>query len=209
MIDQQIIKNVILDLGGVLVDVEPETTYAEFERILRPESFRQIISEELPEIVHAMETGSWSKERFKQTVLAHCNKGVSDSQVIDAWCDMILEFRAPRVKMTQDLGKKYKLYLLSNTNVYHVSYFENEFKNRFHFSIKKLFKKVYYSNEIGFRKPDPSAFEYVLNDSGLNAAETVLVDDRADNCETARKLGMQAIKVPEQSGLEAVIKQLI
>ncbi|MDA3878957.1 MAG: HAD family phosphatase [Prolixibacteraceae bacterium] len=209
MIDQQIIKNVILDLGGVLVDVEPETTHAELERILRPESFSQIFSEKLPEIVVAMETGAWSKEKFKRTMLDACQKGVSASQVVDAWCDMILEFRAMRVKMVQDLGEKYNLYLLSNTNVYHVSYFENEFKNRFHFPIKKLFKKVYYSNKIGFRKPDPKAFEFVLEDAGLNPAETVLVDDSAENCETAAKLGMQAIKVPPQSGLEAVIKQLI
>jgi putative hydrolase of the HAD superfamily len=209
MIDQQIIKNVILDLGGVLVDIEPETTHEELERILRPEAFPKIFSEELPEIVVAMETGTWSKEKFKRTMLQNCHKGVSASQVVDAWCDMILEFRATRVKMVQELNKKYNLYLLSNTNVYHVSYFENEFKNRFHFSIKKLFKKVYYSNKIGYRKPDPKAFEYVLNDAGLNAAETVLVDDRAENCETAGKLGMQTIKVPEQSGLEAVINQLL
>lgn len=209
MIDQQIIKNVILDLGGVLVDIDPETTHEELERILRPEAFSKIFSEELPEIVVAMETGALSKEKFKRTMLKNCHKGVSASQVVDAWCDMILEFRTPRVKMVQKLNKKYNLYLLSNTNVYHVSYFENEFKNRFHFSIKKLFKKVYYSNKIGYRKPDPKAFEYVLNDAGLNANETVLVDDRADNCETAVKLGMQAIKVPKQSGLEAVINQLL
>lgn len=209
MIDQQIIKNVILDLGGVLVDIDPETTHAELERILRPEAFSQIFSEELPEVIVAMETGAWSKEEFKRTMLKSCHKGVSASQVVDAWCDMILEFRAPRVKMVQKLAKKYNVYLLSNTNVYHVSYFEDEFKNRFHFSIKKLFKKVYYSNKIGYRKPDPRAFEFVLKDANLNPGETVLVDDRAENCESAEKLGIKSIKVPDNSGLEAVINQLL
>jgi putative hydrolase of the HAD superfamily len=129
--------------------------------------------------------------------------------MIDAWCAMILEFRAIRVKMLQDLSQKYKLFLLSNTNVYHVSYFEKEFKNRFHFPISDLFEKVYYSNEIGFRKPDAQAFEHVLTDAGIVASETVMVDDRPDNCLAAEALGMKSIVVPEKTGLEAIVDQLL
>ena len=209
MIDQQIIKNVILDLGGVLVDIEPEETYAAFKRIFLPEIISAIKWDELPEVVLAMETGKWSKNKFKKTMLQSCKPGVSASQMIDAWCAMLLEFRAPRVKMVQDLAQKYNIYLLSNTNVYHVGYFEKEFQNRFHFPLKELFTKVYYSNEIGYRKPDKEAFEYVLKDAGLNAVETVLVDDNTLNCESAIQMGLQAIQVPENSGLEAVINQLL
>ncbi|MGF7138188.1 HAD family hydrolase [Roseimarinus sediminis] len=208
MIDQKIIKNVILDLGGVLVDIEPENTYAEFERIFLPEVFVDINWDSLPEVVVAMETGQWSKDKFKRTMMKACKPGVSVPQMVDAWCAMLMEFRAPRVKMVQELARKYNVYLLSNTNVYHVSYFENEFKNRFHFPLKDLFTKVYYSNKIGHRKPEREAFEYVLNDAGIKAEETVMVDDRPDNCDAARKMGMQALQVPENSGLEAVISYL-
>lgn len=209
MIDQQIIKNVILDLGGVLVDIEPKETYAAFKRIFLPNVLVDVNWHDLPEVVVAMETGQWSKNKFKKTMLQSCKPGVSASQMIDAWCAMLLEFRALRVTMVQDLAEKYNVYLLSNTNIYHVSYFEKEFLNRFHFSIKELFKKVYYSNEIGYRKPDKRAFEYILNDSDILAVETVLVDDNALNCDIAKQMGMQTINVPEESGLEAVIKQLL
>jgi putative hydrolase of the HAD superfamily len=165
--------------------------------------------DDLPEVVVAMETGEWSKNKFKKTMLQSCKPGVSASQMIDAWCAMLLEFRAPRVKMVQDLAEKYKVYLLSNTNVYHVGYFEKEFLYRFHFPLKELFTKVYYSNEIGFRKPDNRVFEHVMTDAGLLAAETVLIDDNAENCSAAEALGLQAIQVPENSGLEAVVKQLL
>lgn len=209
MNDQKNIKNVIVDLGGVLVDIDPENTYAEFRRILLPEVQLNLNWDELPEVVVGMETGAWSKEKFKSTLRQACKKGVSDSQIVDAWCAMLEEFKAIRVKYLKDLGEKYNLYLLSNTNVYHVDYFEKEFKNRYHFSLKKLFKKVYYSHEIGSRKPDLKAFEFVLNDAQLNAAETVMVDDRLDNCQAAEAVGMQVIHVPANTGLEAIIKKLL
>lgn len=208
MIDQQIIKNVILDLGGVLVDIDPNETYAAFRRIFLPNVIMEIRWDDLPEVVVSMETGTWSKNKFKKTMLQACKPGVSESQMIDAWCAMLLEFKAPRVKMVQRLAKKYNVFLLSNTNVYHITYFEKEFSNRFHFPLKDLFQKVYYSNEIGIRKPDKQAFEYVLTDAGLVATETILVDDNEQNCEAAIKLGMQAIQVPKDTGLEAVICQL-
>ena len=209
MIDQQIIKNVILDLGGVLVDFEPEETYAAFKRIFRPEVLLEIKWDELPEVVVAMETGQWGKTKFKKTMLQLCKPGVSASQMIDAWCAMLLEFRAPRVKMVQDLAEKYNIYLLSNTNVYHVGYFEKEFMNRFHFPLQELFTEVYYSNQIGFRKPDNAAYEHVLKDAGIKAEETVFVDDKVENCSAAELMGFKTIKVPEDSGLEAVIHHLL
>lgn len=209
MDNQKAIKNVIFDLGGVLVDLEWQNTYDEFARILKPEFKDAVNWDTLPEVVVGMETGTWGKNKFKKNMLAQCKPGVSASQMIDAWCAMILEFRAIRVKILQDLSQKYKLFLLSNTNVYHVSYFEKEFKNRFHFPISDLFEKVYYSNEIGFRKPDVQAFEHVLNDAGIIATETVMIDDRPDNCLAAETLGMKSIVVPEKTGLEAVIDQLL
>jgi putative hydrolase of the HAD superfamily len=206
---QKIIKNIILDLGGVLVDIEPQNTYKAFKRIFKPGVLVDIDWDNLPEVVTAMETGKWSKEKFKKTMLEACKPGVSASQMVDAWCAMLMEFRAPRVKMVEDLAKNYNVYLLSNTNVYHVSFFEKEFKYRFHFPLKRLFKKVYYSNEIGLRKPDPKAFEYVLNDADLIAEETVMVDDRSENCEAAASLGMQYLKVSDKSGLEEIIGELL
>ncbi len=209
MNNQKIIKNVILDLGGVLVDIEPQNTYKAFKRIFKAEYQIDIDWENLPEVVIAMETGKWSKDKFKKTMLEACKQGVSASQMVDAWCAMLMEFRTKRVKMVEDLAEKYNVYLLSNTNVYHVNFFEKEFKNRFHFPLKRMFKKVYYSHEIGFRKPDPKAFEYVLKDAGLVPEETVMVDDRMDNCQAAALVGMQYIKVPDDTGLENVIGKLL
>jgi putative hydrolase of the HAD superfamily len=202
-------KNILFDLGGVLIDIDFEQTRNAFNRILKPEAKAKLNWNELPEFVTAMQTGRWSKDLFKAEMLRHCKPGTSAHQMVDAWCAMIQEFPSFRLTMLRELAKTYNLYLLSNTNTYHIRFFEFEFLNRYHVPLKKEFKKVYYSSQIGYRKPDPDSFRYVLNDAGLIAAETVLVDDRQDNCDTAKSLGMGAIKVPDNTGLEAVIEQIL
>ncbi|MBN1925246.1 MAG: HAD family phosphatase [Prolixibacteraceae bacterium] len=202
-------KNILFDLGGVLIDIDVKQTLEAFNRILLPEVSAKINWNELPEVVVAMETGRWTKEKFKSEMLPLCKPGTSAYQMVDAWCAMLQEFPSSRLKMVRELSKNYNLYLLSNTNAYHIRFFEFEFFNRYHVPLRNEFKKVYYSSEIGFRKPDPECFRYVLTDAGIIASETVLIDDRQDNCETAELLGMSSIKVPENTGLEAVIGQLL
>jgi putative hydrolase of the HAD superfamily len=209
MIDQKIIKNVILDLGGVLVNIDPESTYTAFKRIFLPEVMEQFNWEELPEIVNEMETGKISNDEFKSRMLELCKSGVTPSEMIDAWCAMIHDFPAKRVGMVKKLAENFNVYLLSNTNSYHIKFFEKEFKYRYHANLHDLFTKVYYSSVIGFRKPNAEAFQFVLNDANLLASETVMIDDRQDNCDAAIALGMHALKVPENSGLERVFCQLV
>jgi putative hydrolase of the HAD superfamily len=209
MIDQHNVKNVILDLGGVLLDYNPQKTFSALKRILTPENSEEIQWDEIPEIVVAMETGRWTKHEFLEYIKRVCKPDVIEEEIIDAWCAMIQEFPHERVEMVKTLSEKYKVYMLSNTNALHIKYFEKEFKNRYHCSLQHLFSKVYYSSEIGFRKPDAESFLHVLTDAGIKAEETIFIDDREDNCQAAESLGMQSLKVPENSGLEAVIDHLI
>jgi len=209
MIDQHIVKNVILDLGGVLVDIEPDNTINELKRIVQPHLLENLNWDEIPEVVLAMETGKWNKQQFIQHFKSICKPGVIEEEIVDAWCAMFLEFPRERVEMVKSLGKKYNLYLLSNTNSYHIKCFESEFKNRYNFPLKRLFKNIYYSSEIGFRKPDTECFNHVLAHAGLNPEETIMVDDREDNCRAAESVGMHFLKVPENSGLEAVVGELL
>jgi glucose-1-phosphatase len=209
MINQHNVKNVILDLGGVLLDINPQKTFSALKRILSPEESVSIQWDEIPEIVLAMETGRWKKHEFIDHLKKVCKPDVIEEEMVDAWCAMILEFPHDRVEMVKSLSEKYQVFLLSNTNILHIKYFEKEFKNRYHISLHQLFSKVYYSSEIGYRKPDIDSFLYVLNDAGIKAEETIMVDDREDNCIMAESIGMHSLKVPEKSGLEAVIDQLI
>jgi len=209
MIDQQNVKNVILDLGGVLVDIEPSNTVEAFKRIMQPDIYESINWEDATEALCSMEVGKWDKSQFFGYFKKICKPSVIEEEIIDAWNAMVLEFPHERVEMVKSLAQKYNLFLLSNTNEIHISCFEQDFKNRYHIHLPDLFSKVFYSSEIGFRKPHAESFHYVLNHAGIIAEETVMVDDREDNCRMAESIGMQSIKVPENSGLEAVIGELL
>jgi glucose-1-phosphatase len=209
MIDQSKVKNVILDLGGVLVDIDPELTVNALQRIVQPHLVHTLRWDEIPEVVYAMETGKWDKRKFMEHFNQVCKTDVIEEEIVDAWCAMVLEFPHQRVEMVKLLAEKYNVYLLSNTNAIHIKYFEKEFKNRYNFSLHKLFTNVYYSSEIGLRKPEVECFNHVLNHAGIKPEETIMVDDMEINCMGAEAAGLQSLKVPDNSGLEAVFEQLI
>ena len=55
----------------------------------------------------------------------------------------------------------------------------------------KLFKKVYYSHEIGFRKPNKEAFQLILDENNLNSDKVLFIDDSPQHIEGAKKLGLK------------------
>ena len=207
--DQNKIKNVVLDLGGVLVDIDPQQTLDAMMKLIDPKTSLKPDWAELNNVVHAMEVGKWSQEEFILKMKEVCKPNVTETEIIDAWCVMLLHFPSLRVDMVRLLSDRYRVFLLSNTNEIHVNSFEQQFESRYGFAMQSLFEKVFYSNEIGCRKPAPEAFLHVLNQAGLDPAETVMVDDRLDNCQGAEAVGMHNINVPENTGLEAVVDQLI
>jgi len=203
------LKNVVLDLGGVLVDIDPQKTLDAMMNLIDPKISLKPDWSELNNVVYAMEVGQWSQEEFILKMKEVCKPNVTEAEIMDAWCDMLLHFPSQRVDMIRLLSDRYRVFLLSNTNEIHVNRFEQQFENHYGFPMQSLFEKVFYSNEIGCRKPDAEAFLHVLNHAGLNPSETVMVDDRLDNCHGAEAVGMRYINVPENTGLEAIVDQLI
>ena len=163
MTDQQNVKNVILDLGGVLVDIEPENSIEAFKRIIRHDIYESINWKDTAEVLFPMEVGEWGKEQFFDYFKKICKPSVIEEEIVDAWNAMVLEFPHERVEMVKSLAKRYKLYLLSNTNCLHINCFESDFRDRYHINFRNLFSNVFYSSEIGFRKPDAESFHFVLD----------------------------------------------
>ncbi|RPI41971.1 MAG: HAD family phosphatase, partial [Bacteroidetes bacterium] len=57
---------------------------------------------------------------------------------------------------------------------------------------------IYYSYRIGFHKPDPGAWEYVIRDAGIDPGETLFLDDNIHNIKASQELGFQAIHLHER-----------
>jgi len=97
--------------------------------------------------------------------------------------------------------------LLSNTNALHVPYFVSLLKTQHGFEeMESLFEKVYYSHELGMRKPDRAIYEFVLRDAGIVPEETLFIDDREENILAARELGIAGHQLLDGETVPVVLK---
>jgi putative hydrolase of the HAD superfamily len=141
-----------------------------------------------------LETGRIEKGDFLAQMLKHAPEGTTDQQIIDAWNAMLLDFPVRRLQILQQLRQHYSLYLLSNTNSIHLEAFNNILQqSRGIPSLNEFFDKAYYSHLIGLRKPEKESYQLVLEENGLNPAETLFIDDTLPNIEGAKLVGLQTI----------------
>ena len=89
------------------------------------------------------------------------------------------------------IDSKYRLFLLSNNDHTHIEKFEHKEGQTFARDFYSCFEKVYFSYEIGLRKPDENAFKYVINNHNLNPKKTLFIDDKKENTNVAEQLGLQ------------------
>ncbi|MBX9850464.1 MAG: HAD-IA family hydrolase, partial [Cytophagaceae bacterium] len=121
----------------------------------------------------------------------------------NAWNALLLDMPLERIQLVQKLGKKYRTFLLSNTNDIHIQkvnqiLFEASGMKK----LDELFETAYYSYKINLGKPDVAIYEYVLKDKNLRPEETVFIDDNKDNIEGAKKAGLHVILVQDKTIIE-------
>ncbi len=185
-------KNIIFDLGGVLLNLDFQRTIDAFEK-LGVQGFENMFSQfKADELFRKLETGHISEADFYAAVKERTTKRITEAAIDDAYNALILDFRTESLAFLSTLSADYKLYLLSNTNSIHLKYFKKLLtKQTGEPLLDGYFTKAWYSNEVGLRKPGAEIFEFVLKDENLVAQETVFIDDTYMNIETAEKLGFK------------------
>jgi len=117
---------------------------------------------------------------------------ISKESLIFAWNAILLDFPKKRLEFLKQLveSKKYRLFLLSNTNDLHISWIQNDWGTELFNEFKNCFEQFYLSHEINFRKPNTDIYKFVLEENNLKASETLFVDDLKENTESAKTLGI-------------------
>jgi putative hydrolase of the HAD superfamily len=191
------IKNLIFDLGGVILDLSVDATLESFSK-LAGVSKQQVISifHESPGF-NEYEKGGMDSKAFRQYVKKAFTLNAIDHEIDTCWNEMLRGIPVNKLELLKKLKKEYRVYLLSNTNDIHLSYINDVMLPRItgETSLDHYFHKAYYSHRMGMRKPDAEIFEYVLNDSKLIPDQTLFLDDNALNVAGARSVGIKAIHV--------------
>ena len=180
------INTIFFDIGGVLLNIYPERTIKYLSNIINMSEEK--IEKAFPEDAHhKYERGEITGSDFFKAVKHSLpiSNNLTEKQFWNAW-GMSVGEETEVVKIMNKLTSKYPVWLLSNTNPYHI--FKEE---RF-----KLFEKItggIYSFEAGSRKPEEEIYIKALEIAKTTASNSLFVDDLIENIEMARELGINAI----------------
>lgn len=70
------------------------------------------------------------------------------------------------------------------------------------------FDAVYASHIMGIAKPRPEFYEYILAAEGMPASRAIFIDDRQENVDAARELGIHAIRFSVYEALVAALPEI-
>jgi putative hydrolase of the HAD superfamily len=188
------IKNIIFDLGGVILNIDYNLTAQAFKN-LGVSNFDELYSKaQQSELFDLMETGMVSNQEFRNGIRDTIKIELSDEEIDNAWNAMLLDLPFERIELLRKLkGEGYRLFLLSNTNQIHYdAYTKNLKKEHNAEGLEEFFEKTYFSHQIHKRKPLPGTFQFVLDDAQLNAEETIFIDDSLQHVLGAQETGINA-----------------
>lgn len=188
------VKNVLLDLGGVLLNLSLARTEEMFKKLGLADFDRHFTFLRYTPLFEDLEVGALSPSEFLSNFREQTGLQADDQSIINAWNGMLLDFPAERIKWLVELSNRYRVFLYSNTNAIHHDAFQKSFiLEHPGKSFDDYFEKAYYSHVLGKRKPHAESFTYLLDDAALVAAETLFIDDTFTNIEGAQAAGLQTI----------------
>lgn len=179
------IKTIFFDIGGVLLNIHPDRTIKQLGTLTNLTE-KEIVKYFPEEAHHKYERGEITNSEFFNEV-KRClpTNNLTEEQFWNTWSLLVGE-ETEVVNIMNNLPKEYSIWLLSNTNPYHI--LEEE---RF-----KLFDKItggIYSFEVGSRKPEEDIYLKALEIAGTTANESLFIDDLVENINMARLLNINAI----------------
>lgn len=192
----QTIKNVVFDLGGVLVDLDIERCRAAF-RSLGMDAIAEIINPYHPaEMIGQLEHGKITfHEACEQMRRLAAQPAVTDAQIAWAYGEFLTGVPVTKMRQIAALREKgIRTYVLSNNNPSSMQIIRSMFTADGR-TMDDYFDKLYLSYELCELKPSEAIFRKMILDSGMVPAETLFIDDSATNVNAAAQLGF-AVYMP-------------
>lgn len=195
------IRNIIFDLGGVVIDLRRENAVDALTElgIRNTDDMLGLYRQEGPFL--GLETGRITSAEFFDQMRSLSDKKLTDIQIQDAFNAFLIRLPVDRLRVLQALRNAgYRVFMLSNTNpVMYNSWIARHFRQD-GACVNDYFDGIVTSFQENTCKPDPEIFKIVLRRYGLNPLETVMLDDSDANCKAAQSVGMHAIRIDNTDG---------
>ncbi len=189
------IKNLLFDLGGVIMDIRRENCIRSFQRLgmAHPED---LLGEYVQKGPFALiEEGRMTPAEWREEMRRYLPAQVSDEDIDKAFLDFLVGIPVERLRSLEELHKRFNIYMLSNTNpIMWNSRISEEFRKDGH-DRDYYFDGCLTSFDAKVMKPDAEIFRQACEKFGIRPEETFFLDDSQANVEAARRLGFHAAVV--------------
>ncbi|RED23921.1 putative hydrolase of the HAD superfamily [Flavobacterium cutihirudinis] len=179
------IDTIIFDFGDIFINLDKQGTISGLKKLgmteWTPEMDRLNLLFETGDVSYDDFIGGFQKELPNASI----------EEILKAWNAVLSDFPTYRLEFLKELSKKYRLFLLSNTDAIHIATFEKTVGKPFYTDFYNCFEKVYFSFEMGLRKPDPKIYQVLLDKHNLIPENTLFIDDKTENTDSASTLGIK------------------
>jgi glucose-1-phosphatase len=193
----------LFDLGRVVIDIDFKrciarwADHARCDPRLIEERFRRDFS------YRRHEVGEIDTKEFFAGLQLACEIELSHDQFLEGW-NAIFVGEMPGISgALATAAAKLPIYAFSNTNRPHQNYFMERFAD-----VLGNFRQVFASSDVGLRKPDADAFQFVVGAIGVPARRILFFDDSLANVEGARACGLQAVHVASRSTVHETLARV-
>lgn len=194
------IENIIFDLGGVIIGLDPSNTVNEMARLTQISNEEALATFQSDEHFLLYEIGHISDEEFRNFIRSFSKVSISDEAIDAAWNAMILNIPEEHYTLLNDLSNTHRVHLLSNTNSIHLEYVNQKITVAGKGSLSDYFEMDFYSHLMGIRKPNAEIFQRVLLEGKMNASRTLFLDDNLDNLTGAQQVGIRTQHIEQLTG---------
>lgn len=203
------IKAIIFDMGGVLVDLDIEDCKKAFKERLGYYDIDEIIDACHQKGIYGdLEEGILSADDFRSIVLAGSRPDAVAEDVDEAMSHILVGIEPYKAEMLKRLSEKYELYMLSNNNPICVRYSRKMFEDA-GIPLENIFRKCYFSYEMKALKPSEAFYRNVVSDIGLPAEQMLFIDDSMKNVEGSVAAGLPAVFYQPGTDLEALLEDVL
>ncbi len=190
------LPHLLFDFGGVIIGIDYDATPAAMRQLSRAGSNIAFSQANQSELFDRLETGRLTPAEFRAGLREAYELDATDAQIDAAWHAMLLDVPAEGLALIGELRRQgHQTALLSNTNALHIAEINRRLAAQYGFQhgIADVLDRVFYSQEVGLRKPGEEIFRHALAEMNWRAEDVLFIEDSPQHVATARRLGLRVL----------------
>ena len=206
------LPHLLFDFGGVLIDIDYAATPAAMRRLSRADSSIEFSQASQAELFDKFETGHLSPAEFRAGLRAAYALDAADADLDAAWHAMLLGVPPDRLALVAELRRRgHQTALLSNTNALHIAEINQRLAEQYGFEhgIADVLDRVFYSQEVGLRKPGEEIFRHALREMNWRPEDVLFIEDSPQHVATARRLGLRVLHLAPPLTLTSALPEAL